>query len=134
MATKIVPTDMPFAVFSMEADRDYLLARMINFIGASFHARAGFFAQQACEKYMKALTVQARSEYSETHNLIELAKLCESIDTYFSENSTISNAMVVQQNLILSRKEKRWAAPPLTLRLAYKSRGHGSGKGPISTI
>lgn len=90
MATKMVPTDMPFTVFSTEADCDYLLARMINFLGASFHARAGFFAQQACEKYMKALTVQARSEYSETHNLIDLSKLCESIDTHFSENSTIT--------------------------------------------
>jgi HEPN domain-containing protein len=84
MASKIVQTDMPFAVFSMEADKDYLLARMINFLGAEFNGRAGFFAQQACEKYMKALTVQRDNEYAETHNLKELATFCEPYDPYFS--------------------------------------------------
>jgi hypothetical protein len=58
MPIKIVPTDLPFTAFSMEADRDYLLARMISFLGGGFHSRAGFLGQQACEKYMKALTVQ----------------------------------------------------------------------------
>jgi HEPN domain-containing protein len=57
MAPKLVKTEMPFWSFSKEADTDYLLARMINFLGAGFHSRAGFFAQQACEKYMKALMI-----------------------------------------------------------------------------
>jgi HEPN domain len=77
MATKLIKPDKPFWMFSMEADTDYLLCRMINFLGSSFHARAGFFAQQACEKYMKALTIQDRSEYTEINNLVELAKFCE---------------------------------------------------------
>jgi hypothetical protein len=63
MANKIIQTDMPFPVFSMEADTDYLLARLVNFLGSSFHSRAGFFAQQACEKYMKALSVQRDQSY-----------------------------------------------------------------------
>jgi hypothetical protein len=85
MATTIVKTDMPFAVFSMEADTDYLLARMINFLGAKFHSRTGFFSQQACEKYMKALSVQGNGAYAETHNLIELATYCEPYDSYFAD-------------------------------------------------
>jgi HEPN domain len=88
MAPKTVKTDMPFAVFSMEADTDYLLARMINFLGAKFHSRAGFFAQQACEKYMKALSVQRDGTYAETHNLKELAVACEPYDPYFSADDT----------------------------------------------
>lgn len=89
MATKTVQTDMPFYVFSLEADRDYLLARMINFTGAGFHSRAGFFAQQACEKYMKAISVQHTKGYLETHNLKELAVPCAAHDPYFSSAETI---------------------------------------------
>jgi HEPN domain-containing protein len=72
-----IKTDMPFSVFSMEADHDYLLARMISFLGGGFHARAGYFAQQACEKYLKALSVQHDGTYVETHKLLELAAFCE---------------------------------------------------------
>lgn len=86
--TKTITTDMPFTFFSMEAEKDYLLARMIHFFGASFHGRAGFFAQQACEKYMKALTVQASGSYLETHKLGLLADACIPIDPYFAEPST----------------------------------------------
>ena len=58
MAPKLIKTDFPFTFISMEADLDYLLARMIHFLGAGFHARAGYFAHQACEKYLKALSVE----------------------------------------------------------------------------
>ena len=88
MATKLIKTEMPFWMFSKEADTDYLLARMINFLGAGFHSRAGFFAQQACEKYMKALTVQRDGTYLETHNLKELAALCVPYDPYFALTNT----------------------------------------------
>lgn len=89
MAPKIIKTDKPFWMFSMEADTDYLLARMINFLGASFHSRAGFFGQQACEKYMKALTVQRDNSYDETHALPSLATYCVPYDSYFAEKDTI---------------------------------------------
>jgi HEPN domain-containing protein len=87
-AIKPTPTDFPFAVFSMEADCDYLLARMIHFLGAGFHSRAGFFAQQACEKYLKAFSVQQTRSFLETHNLKTLAEFCEPQDSYFSEAET----------------------------------------------
>lgn len=68
---------MPFSVFSNEADTDYLLARMISSLGGSFQGRAGYFGHQACEKYLKALSVQHHKSYAETHNLIALANYCE---------------------------------------------------------
>jgi hypothetical protein len=88
MAIAMVKTDMPFTVFSMEADTDYLLARLVNFLGASFHSRAGLFSQQACEKYMKALSVQKDGTYAETHKLLELAAICEHYDAYFADPNT----------------------------------------------
>lgn len=63
----------PFTTFSFEADRDYILARWIAFAGGGFQSRAGFHAHQACEKYLKALTVQAAGNYLHTHRLSELA-------------------------------------------------------------
>lgn len=88
MAIKLILTDFPFVVFSHEADIDYLLARWINFAGGGFYARAGFFAHQACEKYMKALTVQENGSYAETHKLLELAEQCKDFDPVFSKEST----------------------------------------------
>ena len=89
MAPKLTKTEKPFWIFSKEADTDYLLARMINFLGAAVHSRAGYFAQQACEKYMKALTVEREGGYLDRcHKLKELAALCEPYDTYFAEART----------------------------------------------
>ena len=88
MADRIVSTDMPFTVMSMEADRDYLLARMLSFVGGGFHSRAGFVAQQACEKYMKAFTVHAAKKYLQTHKLLDLAKACAPFSSYFDEAET----------------------------------------------
>jgi hypothetical protein len=89
MASKLINTDMPFPVFAMEADYDYILARLINFVSGPFSGRAGFFAQQACEKYLKALSVQQEKAYLETHKLRELAAKCESYGAFFSDPETI---------------------------------------------
>jgi HEPN domain len=89
MATpKTVKIDMPFPVFSTEADTDYILARMVHFVGGKFGSRAGFFGQQCCEKYMKALSVQHDGTYIETHGLLALARKCEVYGEYFSEAET----------------------------------------------
>jgi HEPN domain-containing protein len=85
---QVVRTTLPFVAFSHEADRDYLLARMITFLGGGFHSRAGFFAQQACEKYMKAVMVQQSSSYLQTHKLMELAEACAMFEPYFGEADT----------------------------------------------
>jgi hypothetical protein len=87
-APKIIKTDHSFTVFSIEADRDYLLARQINFFGGGFHSRAGFMGQQACEKYMKAVSVQATGKYLQTHILLKLAEFCAALDPYFAEPGT----------------------------------------------
>ena len=88
MPTRIVTTDFTFAVFTHEADIDYLLARWIHFAGGGFHARAGFFAQQSCELYMKAVMVQGDKRYAETHKLLELARYCAQYDAFFDEDAT----------------------------------------------
>jgi HEPN domain-containing protein len=87
-AAKFIRTDKPFTVFSMEADHDYLLARLISLLGGGFNSRAGFFAQQACEKFMKALNVQRNGTYLETHALLDLATKCEPDGSLFSEAET----------------------------------------------
>lgn len=81
---KTITTDKPFSVFSLEADRDYLLARLINFSGHGFASRAGYFGQQAIEKYFKALMVQEDKIYLKTHDLIELANYCSKFDSIFT--------------------------------------------------
>lgn len=88
MASKVIKTDLPFTVFAKEADTDYLLARHTSSLGSGFHARAGFFAQQACEKYLKSLMVQNSGAYAPVHKLAELAKHCEQYDAYFGQVET----------------------------------------------
>lgn len=82
-------TDMPFTVMSYEADMDYILARMIHFTGTGFYRRAGFLAQMACEKYLKALTIQNEKCFANnSHALPALGQYCEKYDPYFAEPET----------------------------------------------
>lgn len=82
---KTITTDKPFSVFSLEADRDYLLARLINFSGNGFASRAGYFGQQAIEKYFKALMVKEEKAYLKTHDLIEISNYCSKYDSIFKD-------------------------------------------------
>jgi len=91
---RTITTDKPFSVFSLEADRDYLLARLINFSGHAFAPRAGYFGQQAIEKYFKALIVQEKRVYLRTHDLIELSKYCSQFDSVFSTDEFLSKVKV----------------------------------------
>lgn len=81
---KRVTTNLPWQAFGMEADRDYLLARWIHSSGGTFHSRAGFFAQQACEKYMKAEMVKSTGAFLKTHRLHKLADECATRDPMFN--------------------------------------------------
>ncbi len=94
MKTKTITTDKPFPVFSSEADRDYILARLINFSGYGFAVRAGYFGQQAIEKYFKALMVQEEKVYLKTHDLIELSKHCFKFDYVFSSHEFLSKVKI----------------------------------------
>ena len=91
---KTITTDKPFSVFSLEADRDYLLARLINFSGHGFASRAGYFGQQAVEKYFKALMVQEEKAYFKTHDLIRLAHYCSKYDSTFNNEDFIKNIII----------------------------------------
>lgn len=81
---KRIKFELGWPAFVIEADRDYLLARWIHFSGGGFHARAGFFAHQACEKYLKAIMVAATGEYLQTHRLPLLANECSDLHKMFS--------------------------------------------------
>lgn len=91
---KTITTDKPFSVFSLEADRDYLLARLINFSGHGFASRAGYFGQQTVEKYFKALTVQEEKAYLKTHNLIELANYSSKYNSTFNDKDFIKKITI----------------------------------------
>lgn len=91
---KIIKTDKSFGVFSLEADRDYILARLINFSGSGFAPRAGYSGQQACEKYFKSLMVQEEAQYLKTHDLIELSKYCEKWDPIFGEEKFLAKIKI----------------------------------------
>jgi len=91
---KFITTDKPFSVFSLEADRDYLLARLINFSGQGFASRAGYFGQQAIEKYFKALTIQEEENYLKTHDLIELAKHCSKYEPLLADDEFLGKVKI----------------------------------------
>lgn len=82
---KFVQTDKPFFVFSFEADRDYILSRLINFSGHGFSSRTGYFGQQAIEKYLKALMVYKEKGYLKSHDLISLAEYCSKYNKKFAD-------------------------------------------------
>lgn len=90
----IVRTDKPFAVFSLEADKDYLLARLINLVGAGFSSRAGYFAQQALEKYLKAFSVQVGQEYLKDHDLVGIANHISKFNPVFLKDEFIKKLKV----------------------------------------
>lgn len=97
MPPKVVTTDMPFTIFSTEADRDYLLARAMNIAGSGFHARAGYFSHQACEKYLKAFMLQAAGEYSEGHKLPDLRTVCAKHDKFFDDREIVESLRIFDE-------------------------------------
>lgn len=91
---KTEKSDTP-AIFLVEADHDYIIARLISFTGlGGFSRRAGYFAQQALEKYLKALSVQLGGEYLKSHNLKDLAAHCAQFDTDFTEKELIEHLTI----------------------------------------
>jgi HEPN domain-containing protein len=84
-------TDDPFIIFSTEADRDYILARMLHYTGTAFITRTAFFANQALEKYLKAISVQYFKRYKNTHDLIELAAIAAEAQPYFTHPQLLKN-------------------------------------------
>lgn len=102
-STDFIKTDKPHSVFSMEADLDYILARLINFSGAAFSSRAAYFSQQALEKYLKAFLIQSEGEYLKTHDLIKLCNECSKIDKGFKGKKFIKNISLFNDFIDLGR-------------------------------
>lgn len=86
----MIKTDKPHSVFSLEADRDYIIARLVNFAGSAFSSRAGYYSQQALEKYFKAYLVQESGQYPKDHNLLELAKQCSRFHKDYAEKNFLN--------------------------------------------
>lgn len=82
------------AMFLLEADRDYIIARLVSFTGGAFGSRAGYFSQQALEKYIKAVSVQRSGKYIKVHNLKELAAHCAEFDKDFSDAGLIADLTI----------------------------------------
>ena len=89
-----VQTDFTFEVFSNQADIDYLLARHLSFAGGALHSRAGFFAHQSCEKYLKAFLVFKSKTYLQTHQLVILAKECGKYSSIFLNSRIIERLKI----------------------------------------
>jgi hypothetical protein len=94
---KVEATDKSFVSFSSEADRDYLLARLLNFAGAAFHGRAGYLAQQACEKYLKAFSMYGLGEFAYSHKLLDLAEHCSELNPYFASPEALSSLKIFDE-------------------------------------
>ena len=63
-----------------KADSDFRTAKHLCVGGATFVDGATFHAQQAAEKYLKALLVWHQIEFPKTHDIAALLKLAESAD------------------------------------------------------
>jgi len=115
-----------FFIFLSEADKDYLLARHINFLGSSFASRAGFFGQAAVEKYMKALMVQREGSYLAHHSLVGLAKECLPFSEYFALAETLEGLetfehfeQIGRYGAAAKKDKNRVDTPELQIRGAY---------------
>ncbi len=111
-----IKTDKTHSVFSMEADKDYIIARLLNFTGAAFASRAGYYSQQALEKYLKAFLVQQSGKYLKEHDLLKLAKYCSKLDTDFSDKNFIKNLEVFNLFIDVGRYGGEASYNPLSKR------------------
>lgn len=69
----IITTEFSAFDFVDLGDRDYIGARLLYFCGKSLSRLSAYHAQQAIEKYLKALAVQETGSYLKTHPLVESA-------------------------------------------------------------
>ncbi len=75
------------------AEEDFYVADHL-FTGKTPYLRAiGFHAQQAAEKFLKALLVHYQIEFPKTHDLAELLDLVASVDTSIAER--LNDAMAL---------------------------------------
>lgn len=65
------------AVLLQAGKRDFLTVQLLNETGRAPHETIGFHAQQACEKFIKAVLVLHGIAFERTHDLIVLHGLLE---------------------------------------------------------
>jgi len=68
-----------------KADEDFALAEYLIAGHAPFYGAIGFHAQQAAEKFIKALLVRFQVEFPKTHDLDQLIDLVAAFDSYLAD-------------------------------------------------
>lgn len=69
-----------------KAEDDFRVAEHLVTEGAYFLGAVGFHAQQAAEKFLKALLVWHQVEFPKTHDLDELLDLAATVDSHLAES------------------------------------------------
>ena len=68
-----------------KADEDYFFTKKHIQSEDSFFAPLCFHCQQAAEKYLKAFLIFREQPLRKTHDLVDLIRLCVSVDASFEE-------------------------------------------------
>lgn len=76
-----------------KADEDLEVAEYLLESGTSFFGAVAFHAQQAAEKYLKAMLVSAQKEFRKTHDIALLLDLVTEVDAGIAE--VLSNLTVL---------------------------------------
>src|SRR3989442_12632640 len=113
--TTIASSDTP-AMFLLEADRDYIIARLVSFTGGAFGNKAGYLSQQALENYLKAVSVQRSGKYLKIHDLKELAAYCAQFDKDFSDTELLKDLTIFDNFAEVGRYGGEAAYDPLAIR------------------
>ena len=69
-----------------KAEEDFGVAKHLVTEGTSYLSAAGFHAQQAAEKFLKAFLVWHQIEFPKTHDLDELLDLAATVDSHLAES------------------------------------------------
>ena len=69
-----------------KAEEDFAVAQHLAAAQVLFYGAAGFHAQQAAEKFIKALLVRFQVEFPKTHDLDQLIDLVATIDNGLSDS------------------------------------------------
>ena len=76
-----------------KAEEDFGVAKYLASKGTPYLSAIGFHAQQAAEKYLKAVLVHHQTEFSKTHNIGELLDLIVLVDASLAESLRDTTAL-----------------------------------------
>ena len=89
------------ASFMVGAEEDYILARVLLFIGMKDPGM--YHNQQSIEKYLKAYLIQNGHKFDDTHDLTKLATLASEFNTFFADQDFIKACQNVTHFEVIGR-------------------------------